>query len=466
MVNMEAVDDSSGENIPLTRYPEGSVRELFAISFPLMLSILSSNLMMFFDRFILFHYSIEALNAAAAAGMFGMAFHFGAIGIASMGQVIIGQLNGARKYEIAAQPAWQMVWFAVLSSLIFVPVAMWGGPFLLSDYYYEEFGLPYFKWLHFLGPLFPMQAALAAFFCGIGRVRLVTITTIIGNIANIFLACLLVFGFSPFIPSLGTKGAAIAQGLSQLIQIVILLSQFFHPYFVKKYNTLDFSFKPKLFKKCICLGFPTAVGGMIEVSAWALMTRMLITVDVSHVTVIAIGQSLYSLVAFGVEGLQKGLTTVATNFIGAKKLDKVILSWWSAVKLLILFALIVSSVMLFYPDLLIHNIVSKDTTNEEMIKISPYLRMICIYVWVYCILDGLTWISAGILTAAGDTLFVMMMNGASAWLFALIPIYIFVVRFNGSPALSWALFNSYALINALCFYWRYRGGSWKKISIA
>ena len=421
---------------------------------------------MFFDRFILFHYSIEALNAAAAAGMFGMVFHFGAIGISSMGQVIIGQLYGARKYELAAQPAWQMVWFALFSSVIFLPVAFWGGPYLLSDYHYAEHGLPYFQWLHLLGPLFPMQAALAAFFCGTGRIRLVTITTIIGNVANIFLACLLVFGWDPLIPSLGTKGAAIAQGISQFIQIVILLTQFLQPETIKKYKTLDFAFKPQLFKKCICIGFPPAIGGMIEVSAWALLTRMLITVDESHVTVMAIGQSLYSLVAFGVEGLQKGVTTVATNFIGAKKVDKVILSWWSAVKLLILFSIIVSSVMLFYPDLLIHNIVSEETTNEELLRISPNLRMVCFYVWIYCILDGLTWISAGILTAAGDTFFIMITNGACAWLFALIPIYIFVVRFNGSPSLSWALFNCYGLINALCFYWRYRGGFWKTLSIA
>jgi MATE family multidrug resistance protein len=55
----------------LTRFPQGSFRELLSISLPLMLSSLSVMSMIFVDRLLLAHYSTEAMNAAVNATTFG-----------------------------------------------------------------------------------------------------------------------------------------------------------------------------------------------------------------------------------------------------------------------------------------------------------------------------------------------------------------------------------------------------------
>jgi Na+-driven multidrug efflux pump len=52
----------------LTAYPQGSLRELWQISFPLIISLMSASLMLFLDRLFLAHYSLASLNAAAHAG--------------------------------------------------------------------------------------------------------------------------------------------------------------------------------------------------------------------------------------------------------------------------------------------------------------------------------------------------------------------------------------------------------------
>ena len=51
-------------NTSLTRYPEGSIRELWTISFPLMVSTFAMLFMIFTDRIFLAHYSIDAMNAS------------------------------------------------------------------------------------------------------------------------------------------------------------------------------------------------------------------------------------------------------------------------------------------------------------------------------------------------------------------------------------------------------------------
>lgn len=169
--------------------------------------------MMFFDRLILANYSLDAMNAAAAAGMACMVFQYGAIGIASIAEVFTGQLNGAKKFTQTAQPSWQMVWFSLLTfPLFFFFIANDGAPFILSDYHYEDHGLPYFQWLLYFGPIFSIQAALSAFYIGIGKVRLVMASAVLSNMANVILDFLLVFGFSSFFPSLGTKGASFFTG--------------------------------------------------------------------------------------------------------------------------------------------------------------------------------------------------------------------------------------------------------------
>jgi len=106
----------------LTRYSEGSVQELWAISYPLILSILSVNMMLFFDRLILARYNTGAMNAAVLAWLIFSIFQLGTIGIASIAEVFVGQYNGAKKLNKMGEPVWQMIWFSLMTGFIFIPI--------------------------------------------------------------------------------------------------------------------------------------------------------------------------------------------------------------------------------------------------------------------------------------------------------------------------------------------------------
>ena len=435
----------------LSKYPEGSLKELLYISIPLMLSVLSGNLMMFFDRLILAKYSLAAMNAATTAGLVCIVFQIGAIGIASIAEVFVGQYNGSKQYTRCAAPTWQMIYLSIALMPVFFFVAHYLPQYLLPEYHYQNHGLPYFTWILYFSALFPIQAAISAFFIGIGKVRLVSIATIIGNIFNIILDYLLVFGVPHLVPEMGTKGAAIATGLAQAIQILILLFPFLSKSIKEKYNSNDYSFDFKLLKNCVKTGAPSAAGHMIEISAWACVAQMMAMASENHLTVISIGQSLYALIAFAMEGLQKGVTAVSSNLIGANKWTLIYKSWRSSLKMLTLFALVFGFVLIFYPDFIIDQFLSEVASKYQYDQLLGFLKIVAISVWVYFILDSITWIAAGILTAMGDTVFVMLMNAFAAWTFALMPIYYFIVMKKGSPELSWVLINIYATLNATLF---------------
>ncbi len=125
-------------NNALTRHPEGSVRELWAISLPLMISTLASLFMIFTDRIFLAHYSIGALNASVTAGTLAWALMAGVGMIAAMSEVFVAQYNGARHYKRLGIPVWQMIWFALFSILFFLPLAMWFSPLIFGGERYAD----------------------------------------------------------------------------------------------------------------------------------------------------------------------------------------------------------------------------------------------------------------------------------------------------------------------------------------
>ena len=82
-----------------TRYEEGSMKELWHISFPLMISFLSTFLMTFTDRLYLSLFSQEALSAAVSAGTMSWAPVFFFAGLAAISEVFVAQNNGANRLK-------------------------------------------------------------------------------------------------------------------------------------------------------------------------------------------------------------------------------------------------------------------------------------------------------------------------------------------------------------------------------
>jgi MATE family multidrug resistance protein len=444
------MNDSSAQRPGLTKHESASVMEILTISIPIMISAFSSLLMNFCDRVILAQHSTDAMNAGITAGMAANVFIFGSIGVALICEVFVGKRNGAGQFSLAASPAWQMVWFSVATIVIFVPSALCARVFVPSDQF-DGMAIIYFKILMLFGPLFPMAAALNGFFIGIGQTKIVSIVAIIGNIINVVVDVALVFGVGDIIPALGIAGAAIGTVVAQALQVIILFAVFLRAKNREKYHTHRCHFDRALLVEGIKVGGPSSLGHMVEMAAWAIVLRLMAIAGESYITLLAFGQSMHMLFAFATEGIQKGVTTIAANMIGAgeiRLLDKLVSS---ALKFLGIVMLALLIPLVVYPDPIVQ-IFLLDEFNSQR-EIYDLARFTGILVWLYLFADGMVWIFAGILTAFSDTKFIMVVNALAAWFFALVPIYIFIDRMKGPPYLAWVLINLYAVMNAF-FFWR------------
>lgn len=449
----------------LTKHPSGSLMELIKISFPMILTALSANLMIFVDRLILSHYSITAMNAVAASSTTSLVFTFALVSITSISEVFVGQLNGAKKHNQAASPVWQMIWFSLASIFFLIPISQFAAPYIIPDALHEE-GLPYFRILTNFGFLMPLTAAISAFYIGIGKTKIISYIVLIGNVINLILDIILVFGVEGYIPAYGTVGAGIATITSEAIQAIILLIIFFTKQYRKKYQTLNCRFNLASFKKCLKVGSPGAISHASEIGAWAIIFYLAAKTGNDYLTIVTIGQNMFLLFMFLIEGVEKGVIAVCSNLIGAKKINKISLTLNSAIRLYVIFLIIIAIPLLIYPNLAIDFF---DINNIEKLNADQLIKYSIItfrLIWLYFVLDSLVWIMAGVLTSAGDTRFIMIANSICSWIFGVLPFYFIVYKFQlVSPGYVWMVNSLYAVVNLFLIYWRYKSGIWKTLKL-
>lgn len=448
----------------LTKYPIGSLRELWHIAAPLMIMTFSTYAMLFADRMILSRYGVEAMNASVVAGAIYAIFMFSALSLSLIAEVFVGQHNGANRLQRIGEPVWQMLWFALMTTAIFWPIGYFFGDILLTKEA-TSMGIPYFKWIMLFGPAVPMIGALSAFNVGRGKTIAVTVIAALGNALNILLDYLFVFGVDGLIPSMGISGAAIATGIAQVSQVIVLFILFLKPKNRAKYGTADFRFKKKEFLNCIKIGGPNAVSFAMGIASWAFFSDLIATTGLVYMTALTICQNYFFLFCFISEGIGKAVTTITANLIGAKNITMITKLIRSAIGLHCIFIVLLAIPFVIYSSPLIDLYVANNPSTQGLTGLREMVENSLLWLWIMYIFNGLFWIFMSQLTAAGDTKFIMYLNMASGWLFLLFPAYLFISVLGYSPTLSWKIIAFYLFMLTSAIFLRYRSGKWRKCDI-
>lgn len=444
----------------LTHFAPGSVREVMTISWPIMLTIMSGNIMHVVDRIMLSWYSLEAMNSVSLVSSIVAIFQFAPIALTGISEVFVGQYNGAKRFHDIGQPVWQMIWLSLGLAPIYIPIGLWGHSLFVQDAY-ATYGRPFFQITMAGAFIMPMIMAVCGFYSGLGKVKILTITSLIANLINGFLGYALIFGWGPF-PLMGPKGAAYATVVAQSLNLVCLLSIFLQKKNRRDYHSHDYRFRFSLFKECLRIGSPASLSHFIEFSGWSLMINQVAKVNVDYLTVSTVSTSLFVMFNFLVEGLKTAVVSIASNMIGSRQIKLIQKLLKSAVKFHMGVSLGVAALLILLADPLIGLFVHDSVT---FVHLGTQIRWSLFFVWMYLAVDGLSWVMASILLAAGDTKFILKINAISIWLMACLPTYIFVLVLGGPPCLLWGVAVPYALFNLGFFITRYRGGIWKTLKI-
>ena len=427
-----------------------SLSHVSKICLPLMLSMLSYSVMTFFDRVIIARYSTEALTGVTAAFFVTSIWVCFTSGVAAICEVFVGRHHGAGEDRLAGAATWQMIWFSLLIMPLALPIAFYAGPYAMPAIHHDS-GLPYFRIIMFFAFIGPLFAALSSHFVALGRVRIVMVAALIGNGTNILLDLYV-------IPRYGSSGAAYATCIAGIIECLFLGLAFLSHHQRLTFGTGRWHFRPSIFWQSLKIGLPIAASHLVEVSAWAFGYLLVSQATEAHMLIWIVGHSLFGLIAFATEGMQKGVTAIASNLLGAGREGEIPRLFRSAAQLVLILTLLTAIPTLLFPQQIGGAILHKSASGMEGPIFFTFVLTIA-----YFLVDGLVWVIAGILTAGGDTRFIVATNGALVWLIALFPLAYFLPQGVIAPHGIWPFFLVYAIVNLICFALRLRGGRWNRL---
>lgn len=439
---------------------QASCKALLKLSIPLMMTWVSTTIMMFADRLLLSFYSLEALGAAINAGMLAWGFAYGFQIFTEMSQVIVAQYKGSNQESKMTEPVWQMLWMTLFSVAIFAALGLFGSQcfFTKGSLQYE-----YFRYLIFFGPAFGLIGASSAYFIGKGETKVVTWSAVLGNVINIVLDWILIFGIQGFIPSLGIRGAAIATGIGMSVQALCLLLLFFKKTgFTPKFLNL------KSLKSCFKVGVPNGVFMCMELLSWGIFYTILAKTSQKHLLVTSMCQSLMPLFASVSIGLQKGIASMSGLFIGAEKLENITKLLRSGLIIATCYFLGLAIFLFFFPNVVISLflVLNKNQTDQQTIlQLMDTLKIGLLLSCGYLFFGGLRSLITGVLSAAGDSKFLIVAGVLSVWMLLIFPSYIFIFKNKHSVTIAQSILMLYGLCCAIIYYLRYRCNGWKKNSL-
>lgn len=441
----------------ITKHPSGSLRELFSLSFPMILSTFSASLLGWADRYFLSLYDVNAWKAVTAASNITFPFQIVLIMLALVTQGFIGHYKGSRQPKMIGPFIWQMIYFSFLSMLLTYPLS------LISEHYFygiesEANALIYLRYLSIANFLYPLGATLAAFYLGRGKTKVVFTANLIIQGSNILLNYLLIFGVQHSIPPLGVKGAALGTIISQTLYCLILFSLFLKKKYRLEFGTHDRKINFPLMWEGLLTGIPRALGRLILTGAWAFASYFIIQKGGDYFLVYSFYVTVFGFLLFLAEGMGQALVTLTSYSLGAS-MDEIfhkILK--TSLQFVLIIALILGIPLLFFQDTIIHFMI-KETLDPSTLVL---LRETCFWIWISCIVSGISRIGVGFMTAARDTLFYALCVSIILITFC-IPTYIGITYYSWSPTKIFMFDSINTLITGSIFIIRFLRSPYRKL---
>ncbi|MDR3273915.1 MAG: MATE family efflux transporter [Puniceicoccales bacterium] len=430
----------------LTKYAPGSIRELWTIAWPLIISSAANVFMILADRVIVAKYSNAAFQALSGTITWWWTIYLAALNIALVADVFVGRFNGSKNHKKIGSAVWQMIWFSVALFPVMIVLAIWVAPYLLAENL-RPLGLPYMRILLVTIPI-PLAAmgALGSFFTGRGRTRIILYVSIICNVINVFLDIALVFGLGPF-PELGIIGAGIATISAQTIELLLFSLLVFRRKNNVAYNIFDCRFDAKLFLESLKIGLPNAIDCLVGGGLWCFVIQTAaLNVSSEHFTILFMSQTCYTTMYFMVEGVGQGVGIIVSNAYGAKNWDTIKKNMRSWTRLALITGVLAFIVLVLYPRPLIFLLSPRDVTVT-----GPLLLQALFTMWIWMFTDAYAFNLRMSLTAFGDTRFTMVASPLCFAILCALPSYIGLHFFHNILYIGLSGACAYFTYSTICF---------------
>ncbi|MGB2578898.1 MATE family multidrug resistance protein [Elusimicrobium simillimum] len=422
--------------------------------------------MQFTDRVFLSWYSPEALAACVPGGSLAFTFTALFMGIASYTGVFVAQYDGKKKRANISISLWQGIIVSVVSGVLIAGFTPLG--FMLIDAFKHApevvaFEKTYFAILNSFGGFVILNSALAAFFIGRGKTTVPMAVSLVGNVVNLVLSYILIFGKFGM-PQLGIGGAAVGTVMANVAMIACYSVFIFTQKNKKQFKVTRLAgfYKPA-FLRLIRYGIPNGFGFFMDILSFSMFTFMVGHLDMMSLAASNIVMSMQSLSFMPILGLGLGVQVVVGRYMGMKRPDQVVEVVKNASKMGFVYAGVLGLLFFFIPRFFIGFFLPENAQNAEQITrlAMPLMNIVSMFVLFDC-----TYLIFGdAIRGAGDTKFHMIVMALCGWVLLVPGTYYIVYVLKKEVLTVWLWLTFYALITAIIMLARFLRGRWRRIDI-
>ena len=437
-----------------------TLRELFRLSLPMVISQGAFAVMVFTDRWFLAQ--IDAVHIAASMGGAVAAFFCMSLflGLISYGNAMVAQYYGAGMLPRCPRVVTQGVIIAVAALPLLALVGFGVGqvfPHLGHDpeqvpleraYFYTLMGGSFFHLV---------KSCLASYFVGIGRTRVVMAVDVVGVCVNIPLTWALIFGRAG-LPELGIIGAAAGTVFAQFFTILLFLY-----FYLGREHRRQFSvahslvFDRGVMRRYLRLGTPSALESFMNTATFNVFLLMFQGYGVVQGASMAIVFNWDMLSFVPMMGLNIGVMSLIGRFVGAGDMARANQVISSGFILALGYSGLLAILFLVFRVELVDVFATSDASFAEIRTLAAAMM---IGLTTYMMADAVILIAGGALRGAGDTRWIMLTSTSLHWLM-LVAQYFVIVQWQLEPLVSWWVFVVMLLAIAVCYAVRLYRGRWR-----
>lgn len=481
---MTPASDQSSASAPEPRDESrrAVVREVWAIAWPTVLTMASYTVMQFVDSLMVSRVGALEVAAQGNGGVWSFAVVAFLFGILTMVNTFVAQNVGAGRPDQAARFGWTALWFSLLAWLfILLPYAAM-LPLVFGLMGHEErlveLETDYARILLVGGIVTLAGKGLSSFFFGIHRPGVVAMSAILGNVANVGLNFVLIYGEEglpefglpgiPGTPALGVAGAAIATVCGTAVELVIPISIFLSNRYHREFATRS-TWRPSLsaLRDLVRVGWPNGLQFGNELICWAIFMSVLVGTFGSVHMVAGWSVLRYMHLSFmPTVGFATATTALVGRCIGEGRPDAAARRAHVAVAMAMVYMTVCAALMFAFRGPLVAIFADGQGDPElaaEVVAIGSTL-MICAA--VFQTFDALGIVYAGALRGAGDTLVPGAVTVGLSW--AVIVGFGWWLTEN-APGLAslgpWIASAAYIIVLGVFLAFRFEGGEWRKIRL-
>ncbi len=445
----------------------GSLRELWRIALPLVLSAGSLSVMNFCDRLFLTGYSEDALAASLPAHLLHWILLALPLGTAFYANTFVAQYDGAGRIDRVGKALWQAIYLATAAGVLFtmlVPFSPWIFEKIDHPPGVQEQEVAYFGALCAGSVPILLAPVFACFYIGRGKSNVVLFANLASVALNLVLDPLLIYGFLGF-PEWGAFGAAVGTVCGRTLACVVYVwllttSDDAKPYAIWSHQGFD----APLFRRMVWYGLPNGFFWFVDVTAFSVMILLVGQLGNTELAATTLAFNLNALAFIPMIGIGHSVSTLVGRRIGEGKPELAVRTTWSGVKLAggymaawaVLYLLAPYAVVA--PYAWINNI-------EDFDEIQNLVVVLLRFVAVYSLFDAMAVVFSNAVRGAGDTRFSMIFTFLTSWLVLAVPVIVLRTVFDAGLLAMWTACTLYVVIVGTGFLIRFEQGHWKSMKV-